>query len=291
MKPAGFSYHRPRTLGEALELLTVHGDSAKIIAGGQSLVPVMNMRLAAPAQLIDLNGLPGLAEIGVKGAFVEVGALTRHYQLAESELLRSRCPLLAQAAETIGHYAIRQRGTIGGSLAHADPTAQLPLVAVTLNAEIDIASPRGRRTLSAADFFLSVMTTALAHDEVVVAIRFPAATPGEGAAFRIFSRRHGDFAIVAVAATMTVAKARIAGLRIGIGGVGPIPVAYADLCRRFIGQPADASRVKELAQAIRDAVEPEDNSRIPAEYRRELAQTLTERALTRALDTIQGNAA
>lgn len=291
MKPAGFSYHRPRTLGEALDLLSAHGDSAKIIAGGQSLVPVMNMRLAAPAQLIDLNGLPGLAEIGVKGAFVEVGALTRHYQLVESELLRSRCPLLAQAAETIGHYAIRQRGTIGGSLAHADPTAQLPLVAVTLNAEIDIASPRGGRTLSAADFFLSVMTTALAHDEVVVAIRFPAATPGEGAAFRIFSRRHGDFAIVAVAATMTVANARIAALRIGIGGVGPIPIAYADLCRRFIGQPADASRVKELAQAIRDAVEPEDNSRIPAAYRRELAQTLTERALTRAIDTIQGNAA
>lgn len=290
MKPAGFSYHRPRTLGEALELLTVHGDSAKIIAGGQSLVPVMNMRLAAPAELIDLNGLPGLAEIGDKGAFVEVGALTRHYQLTESELVRSRCPLLAQAAETIGHYAIRQRGTIGGSLAHADPTAQLPLVAVTLDAEIDVASSRGRRTVSAAEFFLSVMTTVLAPDEVVVAIRFPVAAPGEGAAFRLFNRRHGDFAIVAVAATMMVANARITGLRIGIGGVGPIPVAYADLCRRFIGQPADASQVKELAQAIRDAVEPEDNPRIPAEYRRELAQTLTERALTRALATAQGNA-
>ncbi len=290
MKPAGFSYHRPKTLGEALELLSAHGDNAKIIAGGQSLVPVMNMRLAAPAQLVDLNDLPGLAGIGAKGAFVEVGALARHYQLVESEVVRSLCPLLAQAAETIGHYAIRQRGTLGGSLAHADPTAQLPLVTVTLNAEIDIASTRGQRTLSAADFFLSVMTTALAQDEVVVAIRVPVAAPGEGAAFEIFSRRHGDFAIVAIAATMTVEKARIAGLRIGIGGVGPIPVAYADLCRRFIGQPADASRFKQLAQAIRDAVEPEDNPRIPAEYRRELAQILTERALTRALDTAQGNA-
>lgn len=291
MKPAGFSYHRPHTLGEALDLLTAHGDSAKIIAGGQSLVPVMNMRLATPAELIDLNDLPALAGIGDKGNFVEVGALTRHYQLAESELVRRRCPLLAQAAETIGHYAIRQRGTIGGSLAHADPTAQLPLVAVTLNAEIDIASSRGQRTVSAADFFLSVMTTALAPDEVVVAIRFPAAAPGEGAAFRIFSRRHGDFAIVAVAATMAVANAHITALRIGIGGVGPIPVAYAGLCRRFIGQAADENRVKELAQAVRDAVEPEDNPRIPAEFRRELAQTLTERALTRALGMAQGNAA
>lgn len=290
MKPAGFAYHRPQTLSEALQLLAAHGDDAKIIAGGQSLVPVMNMRLAAPAQLIDVNDLPGLAGIGAKGAFVEVGALARHYQLAESELVRSRCPLLAQAAATIGHYAIRQRGTMGGSLAHADPTAQLPLVAVTLNAEIDIASIRGRRTLSAADFFLSVMTTALAQDEAVVAIRVPAAAPGEGAAFEIFSRRHGDFAIVAVAATITVEKARIAGLRIGIGGVGPVPVAYPDLCRRFIGQPADASWFKQLAQAIRDAVEPEDSHRIPAEYRRELAQTLIERALARALDTAKGNA-
>lgn len=290
MKPAAFSYHCPRTLGEALDLLAAHADTAKIIAGGQSLVPVMNMRLAAPAELIDLNGLPGLAGIDDKGTFVEVGALTRHSRLAESELVQRRCPLLAQAAATIGHYVIRQRGTLGGSLAHADPTAQLPLVALTLNAEIDIASSRGRRTVRAAEFFLSIMTTALGPDEVIVAIRFPAAAPGEGAAFRIFNRRHGDFAIVAVAATMRVEQARIAGLRIGIGGVGPIPVAYADLCRRFVGQSADAGRIGELAQAIRDAVEPEDNPRIPAAYRRELAQTLTERALTHALGQAQGNA-
>ena len=291
MKPARFSYHRPKTLGEALDLLAAHGDAAKLIAGGQSLVPVMNMRLAAPAQLIDLNALPALAEIVDRGAFIEVGALTRHHQLAQSELVRSRCPLLAQAAETIGHYAIRQRGTIGGSLAHADPTAQLPLIAVTLSAEIDIASSRGRRTVNAAKFFLSVMTTALEPDEIVVAIRFPVMRPGEGCAFRAFNRRIHDFAIVAVAATLTVEKARIAALRIGIGGVAPIPLAYGELCRRFIGQSADVDRVKELALAVRAAIEPEDNHRIPAEYRRELAQTLTERALTAALDRAQGNKA
>jgi len=291
MKPAGFSFHRPRTLNEALDLLAAHGDTAKLIAGGQSLVPVMNMRLAAPAELIDINDLPDLAEIRYQGEFVEVGALTRHHQLAESELVRSRCPLLAQAAATIGHYAIRQRGTIGGSLAHADPTAQLPLIAVTLSAEIDIASSRGRRTLSAADFFLSVMTTALEPDEIVVAIRFPVMVPGEGCAFRFFNRRLSDFAIVAVAATITVEKMRIAGLHLGIGGVAPVPLAYVDLCQRFIGQAADSGRVRELAQAVRDAVEPEDNPRISAEYRRELVQTLTERALTLALDEAKGNAA
>ncbi|MBK7471604.1 MAG: FAD binding domain-containing protein [Betaproteobacteria bacterium] len=290
MKPAAFAYHRPRTLAEALDLLAAHADTAKIIAGGQSLVPVMNMRLAAPAELIDVNGLPGMAGIVEQGDCIEAGALARHCELAGSALVRARCPLLALAAETIGHYVIRQRGSLGGSLAHADPTAQLPLIAVTLDAQIDVASRRGRRTVAAADFFLSVMTTALEPDEIIVAVRFPVAAAGEGAAFRIFNRRHGDFAIVAVAATLTVAQGRISGLRLGLGGVGPVPVAYPDLCRRFIGQSADGSRIRELGQAIRDAVEPEDNARIPAAYRRELAQTLTERAFLHALGQAQGSA-
>ena len=288
MKPSAFSYHRPQSLGAALELLAIHGDSAKVLAGGQSLVPVMNMRLAAPAQLIDLNDLPGLGAVGDTGDAIEVGALASHAAVAGSALVRRRCPLLALAAQTIGHYAIRRRGTMGGSLAHADPTAQLPLVAVTLAAEIDLASLRGQRTVRAAEFFLSLMTTALAPDELVVAIRFPVAAPGETAAFCLFNRRHGDFAIVAVAGTLRVERSRIAGLRIGIGGVGPIPAVYAGVCAGYVGQPADAGRVKALALAIRDAVEPEDNPRISAQFRRELAQTLTERALMRALDESPG---
>jgi carbon-monoxide dehydrogenase medium subunit len=216
--------------------------------------------------------------------------MTRQHQLAESELVRGRCPLLALAAATIGHYVIRQRGTIGGSLAHADPTAQLPLVAITLGAEIDVAGRRGRRTLLAAEFFVSVMTTALEPDEVVVGVRFPVAGPGEGAAFQLFSRRHGDFAIVAVAATMTVRNARIAALRVGIGGVGPVPIAYTDRCQQYVGQAADSGRIREVARALRDAVEPEDDTRIPADFRRELTETLTARALARALETAQGDA-
>jgi len=288
MKPAAFSYHRPRTLDEALALLAEHGDAAKLIAGGQSLVPVMNMRLAAPAELIDLNDLPGLAGIRDLGAVLEAGALTRQSELAGSELVALRCPVLALAARTIGHYVIRQRGTLGGSLAHADPTAQLPLVAVLLDAEIVVASRRGQRTLRAAEFFISVMTTVLEPDEIVVAVRFPVAAPGEGAAFELFSRRHGDFAIVAVAITASERDGRFAGLRIALGGIGPVPAVYGDVCRAFVGQAADAAGVRAVAQAVAAAAKPEDDARIPAAYRRELAQELTERALARALARARG---
>jgi carbon-monoxide dehydrogenase medium subunit len=177
----GFCLPPPADAGGSPDLLAAHADTAKIIAGGQSLVPVMNMRLAAPAELIDVNGLPGMAGIVEQGDCIEAGALARHCELAGSALVRARCRLLALAAETIGHYVIRQRGSLGGSLAHADPTAQLPLIAVTLDAQIDVASRRGRRTVAAADFFLSVMTTALEPDEIIVAVRFPA--PGERSGF------------------------------------------------------------------------------------------------------------
>ncbi len=291
MKPAAFAYHRPASLEEALSMLAGMGDSAKLIAGGQSLVPVMNMRLAAPADLIDLNGLSGLDRIGESGGFVEVGAMTRHCDLAASELVRARCPLLADAARTIGHYAIRQRGTLGGSLAHADPTAQLPLIAVTLGAQIELASQRGRRSVDATRFFESLMTTALAADELVVAARFPVSVAGEGTAFRLFNRRRGDFAIVAVATTIRVDRSRVAALCLGIGGVGPVPTAFADLCAGFVGQPATPVTIGKIAAAVRAAITPEESPRIPAEYRRDLAHTLTERALLRACEKAQGKPA
>ena len=291
MKPSAFSYHRPRTLDEALDLLAAHADSAKVLAGGQSLVPLMNTRFATPAEIIDINDLPDLGRINETSTALELGALVRHHELADSEVVKSRCPLLALAAASIGHYVIRQRGTLGGSLAHADPAAQLPLAAMTLETEIDVASRRGTRTVRAADFFIGIMTTALEPDEVIVAVRAPAAASGEGAAFEVFSRRHGDFAIVAAAVTVTVANGRIAGLRLGIGGVAPIPLTFAELCRPFIGEAPVAAMAGQLGRAVRDAVEPEDNPQIPAEYRRELAETLTARAVGRALARAQGSKA
>ena len=207
MKPAPFRYHRPQSLGEALALLTEFGADAKLIAGGQSLGPMMNMRLAQPAELIDVNALPGLDGIRTHPDSLEIGALARHHAVATSPVVRKYCPLVAEAAQTIGHYAIRSRGTLGGSLAHADPAAQLPLVAATLGAEIAVAGPRGERRIGAGEFFVSFMTTALEPDEILVSVRFPKAAPGERHAYLQFSRRQGDFALVAVAATSDFAAA------------------------------------------------------------------------------------
>jgi carbon-monoxide dehydrogenase medium subunit len=284
MKPASFVYHRPQSLAQALALLELHGDDAKILAGGPSLAPMLNMRLAQPAHLIDVNDLHEIAHIRDGGQSVAVGALARHDDVARSALVRSACPLLGEAAATVGHYAIRQRGTLGGSLAHADPAAQLPLVAVVLDATIDVVGPGARRTLVARDFFLSVMTTALAPDEILVEVRFPKRAEREGAAFEIFSRRRGDFALVAVAATVTLDDGnRVARLRLGVGGVHPVPVALDDVAQAQCGRGADARWCREVAAAARARIAPEENRVVPAEYRRDLCEALVRRALERCI--------
>lgn len=283
MKPAPFAYHRPESLEEVLALLAEHGDDAKLIAGGQSLVPMMNFRLVAPEHLIDLGGVGGLDGIGETDGEIVVGARVRHADLAASPLVRERCPLVAAAAETIGHWAIRQQGTIGGSLAHADPAAQLPLVAATLEAEIEATGPKGLRRIAAADFFEALMTTALAPDEVLTAVRFPLRRPGQGWSFDMRARRAGDFALVAVAATLTVADGRIEAARVGIGGVGDVPAVPDAVARALVDRPATAEAAAEAADAARSAVEPMGDPRVPAEFRRDLVQALTRRAVLTAL--------
>lgn len=286
MKPASFSYLRPASLEEALAQLA-HTDGAKVIAGGQSLGPMLNMRLATPAVLVDINDMTELAYARDLGDALEVGALTRHDHVANSETVRRCCPLLAQAATTIGHYAIRQRGTLGGSLAHADPAAQLALVAVTLDARINVASVRGQRSLPAADFFAGVMATALEPDEMICSVRFPKMLPGEGTAFLHFNRRHGDFAIVAVAGTVTLRDGRVASLRIGVSGAAATPLSLSRLAGEFAGRVPDAAWIDQLAAAAQAAIAPEDNPRIPAAYRKELAATLVRRTMQRALARAQ----
>lgn len=288
MKPAVFDYFRPGSLEEALEQLAAAGESAKVIAGGQSLGPMLNMRLATPSDLIDLNDLTELAYIREVGDALEIGALTRHDQIAESKLVQARCPLLAQAAKTIGHYAIRQRGTIGGSLAHADPAAQFPLIATTLNAKIEIVKIGSQRSLPASAFFQSVMATALASDEIIRCVRFPRVAENEGTSFRLFNRRHGDYAIVAVAATVALDDDRVSRVRVGLSGVSAIPQVWDDAVRPFVGRTASAAWAAEVALAVRAAVSPEDDPRISAVYRKELTQTLVERALVDALSRAKG---
>jgi aerobic carbon-monoxide dehydrogenase medium subunit len=284
VKPVAFSYHRPASVDEALALLARFGADAKIIAGGQSLVPMMNMRLASPAQLVDINDLSELAQLRVRGDRLEVGALARHRAIAESAVAAEHCPLLVQTARTIGHYAIRERGTVGGSLAHADPAAQHALVAVTLGARLTLARKGGQRVVEAGEFLQSAMTTALAPEEMVVAVSYPRAAAGEVSAYRMFNQRHGDYAIVAVAATLAVADGRVTGLRLGVGGVGPVPQRLDAVAEAFRGRVASVDWIAEVARAARDAVAPEENPRVPALYRKELTETLVARALARCVE-------
>lgn len=288
MKPTAFDYFRPSSLEEALQQLAAAGDSAKVIAGGQSLGPMLNMRLAMPSALIDLNDLTELAYIRDRGERLAIGALTRHDQIAGSALVQARCPLLAQAAKTIGHYAIRQRGTLGGSLAHADPAAQFPLIAMTLGADIEIAARGGSRRVPAPAFFQSVMATALAPDEIISCVHFPTVAAHEGTSFKLFNRRHGDYAIVAVAATVALEGERVARLRVGLSGVGATPQSFDEIARPFTGRIANAAWAAEVARAVRATVSPEDDPRMPAVYRKELTETLVEQALVCALSRAKG---
>jgi carbon-monoxide dehydrogenase medium subunit len=284
VKPARFAYEAPTTLEGVLRSLATGGDGAKVIAGGQSLAPMLNMRLARPDRLIDINALSELGEIALDGDRLMIGALVRHDALARSELVKQHCPLLAHAAETIGHYAIRKRGTIGGSLAHADPAAQLPLVALALDAEMDVRSARGARVVAAHDFFLSVFSTALDPDELLVKVTVPLPSAGEGFGFRLFNRRAGDFAIVSVAATLLRGQgSTIERLRLAIGGIGPVPVRVEHLAAREGGEAWSEHWPARVAAVVADAVEIEENERAPVAFRKELVAALTREALDEAL--------
>lgn len=263
------------------------GPQARLLAGGQSLGPMLNLRLARPEHVIDLNDLTEFAYVRESADAFEVGGLTRHHQLAESALLRTACTLLPMAAQTIGHYAIRQRGTLGGSLANADPVAQLALVAVALDAKITLIRRGGLRVLAARDFFLGAMTTALEPNELLLTVHFPKFMDGEVSAFRMYNRRHGDYALVSVAATLALLDGKVQRLRLALCGVAPTPVRLDALARRFEGQRADARWARAVANAVAHAVQPEEDERVPASYRRELAHNLTLRALMRTLEKLE----
>jgi len=290
MKPAPFTYHRPGGLDEALALLAQYRDAAKPLAGGQSLGPMMNMRLARPDHLIDLNDLLELDFVRVGEDTVEIGALTRHHRIATDPEIARALPMLAHAARGIGHYAIRQRGTIGGSLVHADPAAQFPLVAVTLDAEVVIRSARASRVVPAATFLQSIMTVDLAPDELVTAIRFAMPRGAEGWGFELFSRRLGDFALVSIGLTLALdVSGAISVLRLGVGGVGPVALRLRTVEAEAQGVVPDPAGIVALGRLAAERVEPEDEGQVPAVYRRELVETLTTRALAAAVQRTGGS--
>ena len=291
MKPAWFDYHAPRELKEALHILEDAGQDARVLAGGQSLVPMLNLRLVRPAVLIDLNSVPGLDHITPSASGgLTIGALVRHAALADSAPVIERAPLLAEAARHIGHAAIRHRGTLGGSLAHADPAAELPAALVALGAELRVLGRRGARTVQASEFFLGLMTTALAADEILIEIRVPPQGPGWG--FAEVVRRAGDFALAGVVALVSRAAGSSGGCesaRLVGFGVGDRPVRFAAAEEILTNQGHDPSAaVTRAAAAAAEACDPPDDVHASAEYRRHLAAVLTEESVRQALTRLDG---
>jgi aerobic carbon-monoxide dehydrogenase medium subunit len=290
VKPPPFEYHRPQNLAALFECIRSLDGEVRLLAGGQSLVPILNFRLARPDYLVDINDLVELDYVKGNEDTLEIGALVRHERLASDPQIRSVLPLLAHAASSIGHYAIRTRGTLGGSLAHADPAAQLPLVTVILDADILCRSADGERTIPAADFFISVMTTALEQGEVVVGIRVPVTPPTMGWGFELFSLRHGDFAIASVAALVALTgDGSISDLRVAVGGLEVRPRRFDNVTDAMLGQQPDDACIDQVAAAVQGTCEVQA-SRIPADYRLELAFELTRRAVRNAIGRAQRTA-
>ena len=279
MKPAPFEMVRPEEIVEVLDLLARHGGDAKIIAGGQSLVPMMNLRIANPGLVIDINKIAELSGIRRDGDRIRIGAMTRQREVLASQLVASDLPLLAAAATHIGPVQTRARGTIGGSLAHADPSAELALVMVTLGADLVVRSAGASRTIGARDFFEDALTTALRPDELLTEISIPVAAPGTRVAFREYARRHGDFAIASAA----VQLAPSGGLLAGIGGVGSVPHYCHALCAGFAGARSNIASLTGLVRGeIAKIVALEDRQATGA-YRGVLAET----ALMDCLEEVQ----
>ncbi len=275
-----FRYFAPDSVDEALELLRRHLPDAKILAGGQSLLPLMSLGLARPTALIDLNGLTALERVTEDGGSLQVGALTRHRALETSLAIRKRWPLLAEAASLIGNIRVRHRGTIGGSLAHADPAAELPMVASALEAILEIRGPAGPREVSADKFFLGYLQTALAPDEIVTGVRFPAPGPLQGYGLAELVRRAGDFALVAACAILEAdGTGRCTLASLAIGGVGPQPLRARAAEALLIGQTLTGQLLDGAAGAVSEQVAPESDVHASAPYRRQMARVMARRAL------------
>ncbi|MFZ0080853.1 MAG: xanthine dehydrogenase family protein subunit M [Trebonia sp.] len=284
MKLPYVEYEAPTTMAEAVDLLAEHQDEASVLAGGQSLIPLMALRLARPAVLIDINGLSELSLVAVEDGRVTIGAMTREYVAEDSATIGDTVPLLAAALPLIGHEAIRSRGTIGGSLAHADPAAELPAVARALDAEFVVRGRAGERVVPAADWFEGYLATSRRPDEILAEVRFPAAGPGTGVAFLEVVRRHGDFAIVGLAVSLTLADGVISDARLAFAGVSDVPVRAAEAEDLLVGQRPSADLFAEAARVATAALDPPADLNGSPEYRKQIAATLVRRGLQAAAD-------
>jgi aerobic carbon-monoxide dehydrogenase medium subunit len=289
MIPAPFEYHAPKTLDEALRLFQRHGDEAKILAGGHSLLPLMKLRLAAPRYIIDIGRLRGMSYIREEQGQILIGALTPHAEIERSDLLASKCPLLPQTAAEIGDVQVRNRGTIGGSLAHADPAADYPAAILALDAELLAASTAGTRTIPAREFFVEMLTTQLRPGEILTQVRVAPRGPRTGMAYAKLRQPASGFAVVGVAARLVLGKGNhIESAAVGITGLAPKAFRAEAVERALAGKPASAKLFADAARHAAQGVEVLSDLQASREYRREMAAVFTQRALTRALADAQG---
>ena len=287
MKPPSFEYFAPPTLDDALSLLAAHGDDAKILAGGQSLVPMMNFRLVRPKALIDINRVAGLSYIQESNGDLWIGAMTRQRTLERSALVREHNGLLVDGVRLIGHASIRTRGTIGGSIVHADPTAEIPAMLAALDGAVRVAGPAGTRTIGWRDLFVSYFTTSLASSEICIEVIVPKLKPAAGWGYEEFASRHGDFALVGVAAIVEADGAgRCTDVRVAIAGVGATPMRAGGAEAFLRGESLTATAVDEAGRRVAAEVEPEADLHASVEYRRHLAGTMATRALRRAVERV-----
>ncbi len=283
MKLSPVDYEAPGTVAEALDLLAEHGDEASVLAGGQSLIPLLALRLAQPAVLIDINGVEGLSGVSVTDGWVTIGATTREYMAEESATIAESVPLLAAALPLIGHEAIRSRGTVGGSLAHADPAAELPAVARALNAEFVVRGPSGERVVPAAEWFEGYLTTSRGPDELLTEVRFLAARPGTGTSFQEVARRHGDFAMVGLATSVTLNAGTITDARLAFAGVSDVPARATAAEELLEGERPTAELFDEAARVAAADIDPPSDLHGSAEYRKKVAAALVRRGLREAV--------
>ena len=287
MKPAPFNYIVPTSIDEALSLLEEHAPDARLLAGGQSLVPMMNFRLSRPSHLIDLNCIPDLAFIHDNKDHISIGAMTRERTIEESSLVRSTIPLLSEATQHIAHLPIRSRGTIGGSISNADPAAEYPAALLTLDGEMLVRSKKGKRRIKASDFFKGIMDTAIEPNELLVEIIVPKVPPDTGFAFVEISRRHGDYALAGIAAQMTLSGKTVTNLRLAACGVGPCPIRLNDAEKQIFDDGLTEKSIQSAARAAALEIDPETDLHATADYRRRLTAVLTQQALLKAKERAQ----
>ena len=283
MKPAAFAYYDPTSTAEALETLAALGDEAKVLAGGQSLVPMMNMRLAKPGAIIDINRIKELAYINDMPDGLMIGTLTRQRAVERSRVVKKRLPLLAEAILSVGHPPIRSRGSVGGSLAHADPAAELPAVLLALDGWVRVVGPKGTREIPAGELAIGPLFTSIEPDELLTEVWFPALPAGSGTAFLEITRRHGDFALVGVAACLTLDERDVCTrASIALLGVGETPQRAAEAEAGLVGNRVDEQAIEAAGAAAMSGLDPTGDIHASPEYRRQVAGTLTQRALALA---------